>query len=84
MTLQQVIEQAVAETFLAGAEWHALHTGQDSAAVGREARAWQTDNRYQQMVKHHQRKVADAVGRAIMRLTLMPQGKQTPLFRDGE
>lgn len=84
MTLQQIIEQAVAEAFLAGAEWHALHTGQDSVAVGRAMRRWPQDDRYQQWVKRHQREAADAVGRAIMRLTLMPQGKQTPLFRDRE
>src|SRR5690606_41744834 len=56
MTLQEVIERAVADAFAAGAEGYAIvRARQDSASVGREARAWQEDRRYQLMLRRHQR-----------------------------
>ena len=83
MTLQDVIERAVADAFAAGAEWYAIVRGrQDSASVGREARAWQKDHRYQMTLKRHQRQATEAVGRALMRLILTeePQDRQGTLF----
>ena len=71
MTLKEVIEQAVADAFAAGAEWHAIvQCRQDSAKVGRQQRQWLQDLRYQQTLRHHQRQAAEAIGRAILRLTI--------------
>ena len=83
MTLQQIIEQAVAEAFAAGAEWYAIvQARQDSAAVGREARAWQQDHRYQLSLRRHQRQATEAVGRALTRLILSAhEPRQGTLFR---
>ena len=83
MTLQDVIERAVADAFAAGAEWYAIvRARQDSASVGREARAWQEDHRYQFTLRRHQRAATEAVGRALMRLILTeePQDRQRTLF----
>lgn len=83
MTLQEVIERAVADAFAAGAEWHAIvQARQDSATVGREARAWERDHRYQLTLKRHQRAATEAVGRTLMRLILTeePQDRQRALF----
>lgn len=83
MTLQQIIEQAVADAFAAGAEWYAIvQARQDSAAVGREARAWQQDRRYQLTLRRHQRAATEAVGRELTRLILAThEPRQWPLFR---
>ena len=71
MTLQEVIEQAVADAFAAGAEWYAIvQARQDSATVGREARAWKQDHRYKLTLKRHQRQATEAVGREITRLIM--------------
>ena len=71
MTLKQIIDQAVADAFAAGAEWYAVvQARQDSATVGLEARAWQQDRRYQLMLRRHQKKATEAVGRALTRLIL--------------
>src|SRR5690606_37986138 len=71
MTLQQIIEQAVAHAFAAGAVWYAIvRARQDSASVGREARTWKQDERYQLTIKRHQRAATEAVGRTLMRLIL--------------
>jgi len=91
MTLQQIIEQAVAAAFAAGAEWHAIvQCRQDSAKVGRQQRQWEQDPRYQQALRHHQRQSAEAIGRAIMRLTVGPtvgperKPQQRTLFNGAE
>ena len=87
MTLQSVIEAAIAAAFAAGAEWHAIvQCRQDSAEVGRQQRQWVQDLRYQQMVRRHQRQSAEAIGRAIMRLTVGPERKpqQRTLFNGAE
>jgi len=83
MTLQQIIEKAVADAFAARAEWHAIvQARQDSAIVGREARAWQQDRRYQLMLRRHQKKATEAVGRALTRLILAThEPRQGTLFR---
>jgi len=71
MTLQEVINEAIANAFRAGAEWHAIvQCRQDSAEVGRQQRQWLQDPRYQQMLRHHQRQAAEAIGRAILRLAV--------------
>lgn len=80
MSLKQVVEQIVADAFLAGAEWHAMRSGQDSAAVGRDAQRWQRDYRYQQLVQQQQKSAADAVGRAITALVMGPHERQATLF----
>ena len=87
MTLKEVIEQAVADAFAAGAEWHAIvQCRQDSAEVGRQQRQWKQDPRYQQALRHHQRQSTEAIGRAIMRLTVGPERKpqQRTLFNGAE
>jgi len=71
MTLQEVINEAIANAVRAGAEWHAIvQCQQDSAKVGRQQRQWLQDPRYQQMLRHHQRQAAEAIGRAILRLAV--------------
>ena len=71
MTLREVIERAVADAFAAGAEWYAVvQARQDSAAVWLESRAWQQDRRYQLMLRRHQKKATEAVGREITRLIM--------------
>ena len=71
MTLQEVIERAVADAFAAGAEWYAVvQARQDSVAVVREARVWQQDRRYQLMLRRHQRAATEAVGRELTRLIM--------------
>jgi len=71
MTLQDVINEAIANAVRPGAEWHAIVQGQqDSAKVGRQQRQWLQDPRYQQIVRHHQRQAAEAIGRAILRLAV--------------
>lgn len=86
MTLQQIIEQAVAEAFAAGAEWHAIvQARQDSAEVGRQQRQWLQDLRYQQTLRHHQRQAAEAIGRAILRLVVeQERPRQAALFGEPE
>lgn len=81
MTLKQIIEQAVADAFAAGAEWYAtVQARQDSATVWLEARAWQQDRRYQLMLRRHQKKATEAVGREITRLIMAtPEPRQTAL-----
>src|SRR5690554_4349040 len=82
MTLQSVIEAAIAAAFAAGAEWHAIvQCRQNSAEVGRQQRQWVQDLRYQQIVRHHQRQAAEAIGRAILRLTVKHNSpRQASLF----
>jgi len=87
MTLQDVINEAIANAVRAGAEWHAIvQCQQDSAKVGRQQRQWLQDPRYQQIVRHHQRQSTEAIGRAIMRLTVGPERKpqQRTLFNGTE
>lgn len=78
MSLQKVIEQAVANAFAAGAQWQAIRQGQDSATI--RIRQWEQDHRYQQMVKSQQQDATEGVGRALMRVTLGPEKKQVNLF----
>ena len=71
MTLQDVINEAIANAVRAGAEWHAIvQCQQDSAKVGRQQRQWEQDPRYQQTLRHHQRQAAEDIGRAILRLVV--------------
>ena len=86
MTLQSVIEAAIAAAFAAGAEWHAIvQCRQDSAEVGRQQRQWVQDLRYQQIVRHHQRQAAESIGRAILRLTIERDGRrQMAMFAEPE
>ena len=87
MTLLDVIETAIADAVRAGAEWHAIvQCRQNSAEVGRQQRQWEQDPRYQQTLRHHQRQSAEAIGRAIMRLTVGPERKpqQRTLFNGAE
>ena len=82
MTLQDVINEAIANAVLAGAEWHAIvQCRQDSAKVGRQQRQWEQDPRYQQTLRHHQRQAAEAIGRAILRLVVeQERPRQAALF----
>lgn len=82
MTLLDVIETAIADAVRAGAEWHAIvQCRQNSAEVGRQQRQWVQDLRYQQIVRHHQRQAAEAIGRAILRLTVEHNSpRQASLF----
>ena len=82
MTLQDVINEAIANAVRAGAEWHAIvRCRQDSAEVGRQERQWEQDPRYQQTLRHHQRQAAEAIGRAILRLAVeQERPRQAALF----
>lgn len=86
MTLQDVINEAIADAFRAGAEWHAIvWCRQDSAAVGREAAQWEQHHRYRESVGRHQRRAGEAIGRAILRLTVeQDQPRQAVLFGGAE
>ena len=86
MTLQDVINEAIANAVRAGAEWHAIvRCRQDSAEVGRQQRQWPQDLRYQQTLRHHQRQAAEAIGRAILRLVVeQERPRQAALFGEPE
>lgn len=76
MTLRRVIEEAIADAFGAGAQWHAVRTGQDSGKAGREARRWQSELRYKEALKQHQQAAARSVAQGIMRAALGPDNRQ--------
>ena|SRR5690606_10472660 len=86
MTLQDVINEAIANAVRAGAEWHAIvRCRQDSAEAGRQQRQWEQDPRYKQTLRHHQRQAAEAIGRAILRLTVgQERPRQASLFGEPE
>jgi len=86
MTLRDVINEAIANAFRAGAEWHAIvQCQQDSAKVGRQERQWEKDPRYQQTLRHHQRQAAEDIGRAILRLVVeQERPRQAALFGEPE
>src|SRR5690606_12301732 len=86
MTLQDVINEAIANAVRAGAEWHAIvRCRQDSAEAGRQQRQWEQDARYQQTLRHHQRQAAEAIGRAILRLAVeQERPRQAALFGEPE
>jgi len=81
VTLREAIERVVADAFAAGAEWYAVvQARQDSAAVWLESQAWEQDRRYQLMLRRHQKKATEAVGREITRLIMAtPEPRQTTL-----
>jgi len=86
MTLQDVINEAIANAFRAGAEWHAVHwCRQDSAAVGRDEPRWQEQWDYQRSLRRHQREAAESIGRAILRLVVeQERPRQAALFGEPE
>lgn len=80
-SLRDVVHQAIADAFAAGAEWHAIvGTRQDSAQLSRESKHWPADHRYAEELRRQQQTASEAVARAIMRLTLEAGPRHTSMF----
>lgn len=83
ITLRDVIDGAIADAFRAGAEWYAIaQVRRDSALIGREMKQWEKDHFYRIAVQRHQRQAGEAIGKAILRLTVEQERRQGTLLKE--